>query len=124
MQLKILSLLTCGLLLSLFVTKPSREDFDRELTSVLREAISASSLDNDNDILSNLTIAGCKLRTNDCMEILRKASSISSRDYIFWTRHDVSGPGTSIACWGLLKQFVCDGSVSVPAITNAVKSFW
>jgi len=124
MNLKIFSLLTIGLLLSLFATKPSRQDFDRELASMLREAVNSTSYDNGKDVLSNLTTIGCKFRTDDCLEILRKTYTISNKNYVFFTRHDVSGSGASISCLGLLKQFVCNASISVPTIQNALKSLW
>jgi hypothetical protein len=65
MHLRILSLAVIGLILALlmFAAKPSREDFDREMASMLREAISGASYDHRKDLLSNLAAIGCKLRT-------------------------------------------------------------
>jgi hypothetical protein len=124
MYIKAIGLLALGFLLLLFATKPSREDFDHELDSTLREAISANSYDNSKDVLSNLTSLGCKLRTEDCLELIKKTYTISNRNYIFFTRNHVSGPGASITCWGVLKQFICGSTVSIPTIRNALKSLW
>ncbi len=124
MYFKIASLLVFDLLLLLFATKPSREDFDRELTSKLREAISSTYFDNGKDILSNLTIIGCELRTEDCLEMIRKTYRIANRDGILFTRNYANGPGASIDCWGVLRQFICTSTVSVPTIRNALKSLW
>ena len=60
MSLKVSGMVAFGLLLLLFATKPSREDFDRELDSMLREAISTTSYGKGKDVLSNLTALGCK----------------------------------------------------------------
>lgn len=122
--LKISVVLVTVLLLALFASKPSREDFDRELAAMLREAIGSTSRDRGKDIVSNLAAVGCKLRPIDCSEILMRTYSISNRDYIFVTRHDVTGPGAAINCVGLLKQFICDASVSVPTVRSALRSLW
>jgi hypothetical protein len=117
-------LLSAVLLLSLFVAKPSRDDFDRELAAMLREAIGSTTRDQGKDVLSNLAVVGCKMRPADCSEILMRTYSISSRDYIFVTRHDVTGPGALISCVGLLKQFICNASISVPTPHSALRSLW
>jgi hypothetical protein len=125
MQFKVAALVVGLILLALFATKPTRGDFDQELDSMLREAISTTTYDNGKTIDANLTAVGCKLRTNDCLNILRKTYSVSNKNFIFVTRHDVSGPGASIRCWGLLKQFVCDTtSVSVPTIRGTLETLW
>lgn len=124
MYSKVIGLLAIGILLLLFARKPSREDFDHELASTLGEAIGTRAYYNEKDVLSNLTTLGCKLRTDDCLEIIKKTYTVSNQDYIILTRHIVNGQGASISCWGFLKQFVRSPKVSIPTIKNAVRSLW
>jgi len=83
MYMEAVDVLAFVFLLLLIATKPSREDLDREVASLLREAISSTTYDNGKNILSNLTTLGCRLRIDDCLEIIKKAYSISNSDYIF-----------------------------------------
>jgi hypothetical protein len=125
MHFKSISFMVSLILVALFVSKPSRDDFDRELDSILRETIGSANFDGSKSIDSNLTALSCKLRTNDCLTILRKTYSISNKNFVFFTRHDVSGPGASIGCWGFLKQFICDTTaVSVPTMRSTLELLW
>lgn len=124
MRIAILSLVLFFVLSAiLFTTKPSRDDFDQELTSILREAITSTSY-GDGGLLSNMTMLGCKLRSGDCLTILKSLYTVSNNNYVLVTRHRVSGPGASIDCWGILKQFVCESKVSIPTVANALNSLW
>jgi hypothetical protein len=118
------SALVAVILVALFATKPSREDFDREVAFMLREAISNTTPDNTKDLVSNLAVIGCRVRAEDCLTVLKRTFSVSTADYIILTRNIVDGPGTKIRCWGLLKQFVCDAGVSVPTLKQALNVLW
>ena len=82
-----------------FMTKPSREDFDQQVTYMLRSAIGSSSLSNKREVFSNV----------------KSALSVSSTDYLVAAYYEASGAGTDIACWALLTRFACNGGVSMPA---------
>lgn len=124
MRRAVVAVFVVGLLAALFATKPSRDDFDRELTSILREAISSTSYDKDKGIFSNVTMLGCKLRTDDCLNILKSTYTVTNKNYGLFTRHQVAGPGASIDCWGIFRQFICNSEVSVPTVRNALQALW
>jgi len=56
---------------------------------------------------------GCRARLADCVRNLKRSFSFSNTDYFVATHNEVSGPGTSIACWGALKLRVCNVNFSM-----------
>jgi len=52
---------------------------------------------------------GCRARLADCVRNLKRNFSFSKTDYFI----EVSGSGTSIACWGALKLWVCNVNFSM-----------
>lgn len=83
----------------LFVTKPSRQDFDQQLPDILRAWIENSPA-SDN---------------REAFPTIKNALSVSSTDYLIATRYQASADGTNITCWALLTRFVCGGVVTVSA---------
>ena len=94
-----------------FMTKPQLQDFDVEFAYLVRGALSNLVADRSSD-------GGCRARLADCVRNLKRTFSFSNTDYLLATRNEVNGPGTSIACWGALKLWVCNGYVSVPGVNN------
>ena len=56
---------------------------------------------------------GCRARFEVCVRNLKRSFSFSNTDYFVATHNEVSGPGTSIACWGALKLRVCNVNFSM-----------
>jgi hypothetical protein len=111
------------LLVSLFAARPSREDFDRELDGIIRDAISSSSYRSGGTVTSKMTSLGCKVRTSECVALLKKAYSISNREFVFFSLHNVYGPNASLSCWGAFWHFVCNGTLTLPTLRGFFRSF-
>jgi hypothetical protein len=122
MRFAVLSVGLVVTILLLFATKPSQDDFDRELAALVREAISSRSYDDAKGLASNLIAVGCKLRTDDCLTVLKKTYSVSSTDYLLFSRRTVTGPRATLQCWGLLKQFICAGDLTLPSVHDGLNS--
>jgi hypothetical protein len=114
----LLAIAMVSIIIFLFATKPSRDEFDKELTSMMREKLTSPDFNKEKDVSFNLAVLGCKLKPEECLSLIRRAYVVSTYDYFVVTRHVVSGPGASISCFGLLRQFVCDGMVSLPTARN------
>jgi hypothetical protein len=109
----------------MFASRPSRDDFDKELTWILREAISNTRVTKNGDPLDNLTALGCRLSTEHCLQVLKNIYGVTNSNFLLFSRHVVRGPGANISCFGVIKQFVCPTiEVSVPALTNALRPYF
>jgi hypothetical protein len=118
MRLGLFALALAAIALLFFTTKPSRDDFDREFSALVRETVSNSTHDANKGFGAHLAALGCQLRANDCLAILKSAYMITSRDYVLFSQQKVTGPGTTVDCWGLLRQFICTGSMAFPPIPD------
>jgi hypothetical protein len=119
MRVIVLSMLVA--VVALFTLKPSRSDFDRELDSTLHAAITSVDPLHGKNIVDNLSAIGCKIRLDDCIAWLKKLYTVSSTDYVLASHYLVRGAGVEISCWGLLRQFLCDRTISAPSITDSAK---
>lgn len=106
-----------------FAAKPSRGDFDRKFTALVRETVTNGTYDANKGIAARLAAVGCKLRIDDCLTILKSAYSVTSRDYVLLSRQRIIGPGTAVDCWGLIRQFVCTGNIAFPPIPDRLGKF-
>jgi hypothetical protein len=98
MNAKIIGGIAGATLFLLFVTKPSKVDFDQQVTDILRSTIGNTSLSNKREIFVNM----------------KRALSISNTDYFVAAHYEATGSGTDIACWGLLTKLACSGGVALP----------
>ena len=107
----------CGLLAALclaaFVTKPSTQATEAHLTTVLRERVIAGDISTQADVLGAAAMIGCKLRPQDCADLLRRGIDMQIADRTLYTRIDVSGFGEDARCYGLFGRFWCPWSDGV-----------
>lgn len=97
MNAKLLGGVAGAALFALIVTKPSRQDFEKQVTDILRATIGNSTLTNKREVFSTI----------------KSALSVTSTDYLVTARYEASGGGSDIACWALLTKFACSGGVAL-----------
>lgn len=94
---------TCG---AAILTKPSSEDFDETLRTLLMERVMASDLGSNESGMETLFLAGCKLSPSECFETIRALMDVRFEDQVLYTRADVRGID-EFSCYGAFKTFWC-----------------
>jgi hypothetical protein len=92
-----------------YLTKPSEDDAeallrDQVMTSVAKEEVGAGR-----DAAANIALAACKLRPNDCYDLLRSGMDVTYTDKTLWLRVDVEGTERRVTCYGVFGRFFCPG---------------
>lgn len=97
MNAKLLGGVGGAALFALIVTKPSRQDFEKQVTDIVRATVGNSTLTNKREVFS----------------AIKSALSVSGTDYLVAARYEASGGGSDIACWAVLTKFACNGGIAL-----------
>lgn len=94
-----------------FFTKPDPQDVERQLKTVLFTELGKAELDDSRDGLGTAALIGCKLRPNDCYELLRSGLDLTYEDRTLYARIDLAGFGRRATCYGAFTKFACPGGL-------------
>ena len=97
-----------------YLSKPSEADAE----AVLREQVmiggATEELGAGRNTGENLALAACKLRPNDCYDLLRSGLDVTYTDQALFLKVDVEGFERRATCYGAYTQFFCPGGFKNP----------
>lgn len=94
-----------------YLTKPSPADAEAVLRDEVMQAVAKRELGNGRGTAENLALAACKLRPNDCYDLLRSGLDVSFEDKTLFLRVDVAGFERQATCYGAFTTFFCPGGL-------------
>ncbi len=96
-----------------FVTKPSEADAEAALREQVMLAVARQELGEGRSTGQNLALAACKLRPNDCYDLLRSGLEVTYSDKTLFLRVDLEGFERRMTCYGAFTRFTCPGGLKV-----------
>lgn len=95
-----------------YLTKPSEADAEGALRERVMSAVARQELGAGRNTGENLALAACKLRPNDCYELLRAGLDVVFEDRTLYLKVDVAGFERQASCYGVFLRFFCPGGFS------------
>ncbi len=95
-----------------FLTKPTEADAEAVLREQVTLLVAREDIGAGRSTGENLALAACKLRPNDCYDLLRSAMDITFTDQTLFLRVDLKGLDRTGTCYGAFTQFVCPGGLN------------
>lgn len=92
-----------------YVTKPDEADAEAVLRDQVMIAVARQELGEGRGPTEALALAACKLRPNDCYELLRSGLDVTYTDKTLYLQVDVAGFDRQARCYGVFTRFVCPG---------------
>ena len=89
--------------------KPTEEDAEALLQNQVMARVATEQVGEGRDVASNVALAACKLRPDDCYDLLRSGMDVTYTDQTFWLRVDVEGMDRRVTCYGVFERFFCPG---------------
>lgn len=105
--LTILVVLLAVLAGAAFATRPGPRQFDALLERAIREKVANTDVDGQGDAIATIALVGCKLRTSDCVKLVRESLDVSFDERAFYTRVHIEAPRRSFDCTGAFGRFFC-----------------
>lgn len=106
--LLILLVLVLGLGVAAAATRPGEAEFDATLDQAIRDKVAKSDIgEGKGGPLSQVALAGCKLRPSDCVKLVRRALDVQFEEHTFYTRVAVEGLERRGSCIGAFGRFFC-----------------
>ncbi len=95
--------------LGAYFTKPSEGDAEAVLREEVMIAVAKRELGDGQSTAETLALAACKLRPDDCYDLLRSGLKLAYTDRTLFLRVDVTGFERRATCYGAYNTFVCPG---------------
>lgn len=92
-----------------YLTKPTEADAEALLRDQVMARVATEEVGEGRDAASNIALAACKLRPNDCYELLRSGMDVRYTDKTLWLQVDVEGMDRRVTCYGVFGRFFCPG---------------
>jgi hypothetical protein len=103
----ILAIVALGL--AAHMTRPTRADFEQMVEDAVRSRIAATELEQTDDIGNAFVLAGCKLRTTQCVDLLMATVHVDIQRGLLTTSLDYEGLKRRGHCIGAFGRFWCKG---------------
>lgn len=94
-----------------WLTKPDEADAEAALRTQLVLALANEDLGGGRSAGENIALAACKLRPNECYDLLRPEIATVYSDFGLFTRVKMAGLGRRATCYGAFTKFVCPGGL-------------
>ncbi len=94
------------------LTRPTRADFERMVDAAVRARIAATELEQADDIGNAFVLAGCKLRTTQCVELLMATVHVDIQQGILTSSLEYEGLKRRGRCIGAFHRFWCSSDPS------------
>ncbi|WP_368185036.1 hypothetical protein [Aestuariibius sp. HNIBRBA575] len=96
-------------LLAAYLTKPSEENLEAQIGTLLQKAVQDGQLDQVSDPAALLLLAACKSDANACARLARSAMDVTYQDRHVFLQVDASGFGREMTCYGVYTKLICPG---------------
>lgn len=97
-----------------YLTKPEEADAEAALREQLMMAVAREELGAGRTAGENLALAACKLRPNDCYDLVRSGMETGFTDHVLYVRFTMSGFERAATCYGAFLRFYCPGGLATP----------
>lgn len=94
-----------------FVTKPGEAAAEAELREQVMTAVARRDLGEGQSTAQNLALAACKLRPNDCYDLLRSGIETTFTDHVLYVQFGLTGFDRQATCYGAFTRFYCPGGL-------------
>ncbi len=92
-------------------TKPGEAEAEAVLREQVMTAVLRQELGEGRSTGENLALAACKLRPQDCYDLLRSGLDVTYSDERFFLRVEVEGFERRATCYGVFGRFFCPGGM-------------
>lgn len=94
-----------------YFTKPSEKDVERYLKNTLLLKLATQEVPANGDPLNSVALVGCKLRPNDCYQLVRSGIDLTYDDRTLYAQITLTGFGRHASCYGAFTKFTCPGGL-------------
>ncbi len=94
-----------------YVTKPDEAAAEATLREQVMLAVAKRQLGEGQSTAQNLALAACKLRPNDCYDLLRSGIDTAFIDRGVFVQFDLTGFERQATCYGAFTRFFCPGGM-------------
>ncbi len=92
-----------------FLTKPKEADAEAKLREQVFLDLAHEEIGEGRGTAENIALAACKLRPNDCYELLRSGLDVTYTDRVLFLMVEVVGFERQATCYGAFTTFFCPG---------------
>ncbi len=92
-----------------YFTKPEEADAEAVLREQVMIGVAKEDIGQGRSTAENLALTACKLRPNDCYDLLRSGLDVTYTDQHLFLKVDLEGYERRATCYGAFGQFVCPG---------------
>lgn len=94
-----------------FFTRPDARAAESALREHLLRAVAREEIGKSRGAAGNVALITCKIRPNECFDLVRSQLYTVYTDYGLFTRFSVRGFGKRASCIGAFTTFICPGGL-------------
>lgn len=94
-----------------YLTKPTQADAENLMREQALALVAKEEVGGDRSTGENLALTLCKLKPNDCYELVRSGIETQVTDRTFFIEIALQGFERKVTCYGAFTTFVCPGGV-------------
>lgn len=98
-----------------FLTRPGEAEAERNLRDMIVTAINSADIDAANSGVNAVALGLCKLKPDECYELLRSGVETRFQDQVLFTTFEFRGLGKQGLCIGAFTTFFCPGGLQADA---------
>jgi len=92
-----------------YLTKPAEAEAEAVLRQEVMLKVATEEIGEARGAAENLALAACKLRPNDCYDLLRGGMDVRYTDKTLWLEVELEGYERRAKCYGAFGRFFCPG---------------